>query len=138
MKITLIKTLKGDFKIAYNSDYETAKKIPVNDPIEYEFKKVRNYKFHKKFFALVNLVFNNQEIYNNIEHLRKELIISAGHYELIFDLETGEQKKEALSIKFSSMDEIEFNKVYSDVLNVIVNKFKFDKQDIIDNIEQYF
>lgn len=138
MKIALIKQLNNTFKIAYNSDYENAKKIPLNEPIEFEFKKVRNYKFHKKFFALINLVFDNQEIYNNIEHLRKELIIASGHYDLIFDLETGQQKKEAQSIKFSSMDEIEFNKLYSDVLKIIVDKFKFDRFEIEENIQQYF
>jgi hypothetical protein len=38
---------------------------------------------------------------------------------LIFDLESGTQKKEAQSISFAKMDETEFNKLYSDVLNVI-------------------
>jgi len=138
MKIALVKQLNNTFKIAFDSDYETAKKIKVGEIIDYESKRVRNPKFHRKFFALMNLVFQNQETYNSLEHLRKELIICAGHYDLIFDLETGEQKKEAQSIKFSSIDETEFNKIYNDVLDVIVQKFKFDKQSVIDNIDQHF
>jgi len=57
MKITLIKQLNNTFKIAYDSDYETTKKIKVGEPYEFEFKNVRNLKFHKKFFALMNMVF---------------------------------------------------------------------------------
>ena len=138
MKIALIKGLDNKFSIAYDSDYELAKKIKPNEVYEFEYKKTRNIKFHRKFFALVNLCFSNQETFNNIEHLRKELIICAGHYELIFDLESGTQKKEALSISFASMDEIEFNKLYNDVLNIICEKFLFDKEDILNNVAQYF
>ena len=138
MKIALIKGLDNKFSIAYDSDYELAKKIKPNEVYEYEFKKTRNIKFHRKFFALVNLCFSNQETFNNFKHLRKELIICAGHYELIFDLESGTQKKEALSISFESMDEIEFKKLYSDVLNVICDKFLFDKEDVLNNVAQYF
>ena len=138
MKIALIKGLDNKFSIAYDSDYELAKKIKPNEVYEFEFKKTRNIKFHRKFFALVNLCFSNQETFNNIEHLRKELIICAGHYELIFDLESGIQKKEALSISFASMDETAFNTLYNDVLNVICDKFLFDKEDVLNNVAQYF
>ena len=138
MKIALIKGLDNKFSIAYDSDYELAKKIKPNEVYEYEFKKTRNIKFHRKFFALVNLCFSNQETFNNIEHLRKELIICSGHYELIFDLESGTQKKEALSISFASMDETAFNTLYNDVLDVICEKFLFDKEDILNNVAQYF
>jgi len=138
MKIALIKGLDNKFSIAYDSDYELAKKIKPNEVYEFEYKKTRNIKFHRKFFALVNLCFSNQETFNNIEHLRKELIICAGHYELIFDLESGTQKKEALSISFASMDETAFNTLYNDVLNVICEKFLFDKEDILNNVAQYF
>ena len=138
MKIALIKGLDNKFSIAYDSDYELAKKIKPNEVYEFEYKKTRNIKFHRKFFALVNLCFSNQESFNNIEHLRKELIICAGHYELIFDLESGTQKKEALSISFASMDETAFNTLYNDVLNVICEKFLFDKEDVLNNVAQYF
>ena len=57
MKITLIKTLNNTFKIAFDSDYETAKKIKVNEPYEFEFKNSRNLKHNKKYFCFVNLVY---------------------------------------------------------------------------------
>lgn len=137
MKITLIKQLNNTFKIAYNSDYETAKKISLNEPIEFEFTKKRNVKFHRKFFALLNLVFENQEQYNNIEHLRKDLIISAGYYDLRYNID-GVEIREPKSISFAKMDELEFSEVYNRVIDVVVNWLGIDKQEIIDNVQQYF
>jgi len=137
MKITLIKQLNNTFNIAYNSDYETAKKIPLNEEIEYEFKKNRNIKFHRKFWALLNMVYDNQEIYNNKLHLRHDLTIAAGFYEKRFNFE-GVEIYEPKSISFASMDENEFSEFYNAVLDTIVNHFNFDKEDIINNIEQYF
>lgn len=137
MKITLIKQLNNTFKIAYNSDYETAKKISLNEPIEFEFTKKRNVKFHRKFFALLNLVFENQEQYNNIEHLRKYLIISAGYYDLRYNID-GVEIREPKSISFAKMDELEFSEVYNRVIDVVVNWLGIDKQEIIDNVQQYF
>lgn len=138
MEFNLIKTLNGTFKLAFDSDFEKAKQIPLNVPFEVKYTKKRNAKFHRKFFALVNLCYQNQEQYNNFEHLRKELIICAGHYDLIFDLETGQQKKEAQSISFAKMDETEFSKLYTDVLNVICDKFLFDKEEVLSEVAQYF
>ena len=137
MKITLIKQLNNSFKIAYDSDYETAKKIKVGEPYEFEFKNVRNLKFHKKFFALINMVFQNQEIYQNIDHLRKDLTIAAGFYDSRANLD-GEEIKEPKSISFANMDNDQFSEFYNAVIDVIVQYFNFDKQDILDNIEQFY
>lgn len=136
MQITLIKTLSG-FKLAYNSDHEMAKKIPLNEPIVYDWKKPRNYKFHKKFFALLNLVYENQEQYNNINDLRGELTIEAGFYDVTYTL-WGEKKKKPKSISFTSMDEAEFSDLYSRIIDVVVKWLGVDKEDILTEIEQYF
>lgn len=136
-KIALIRTLSGSFKPAYDSDVELSKKIKINQVYEYEFKQPRNYMFLKKFFALVNLVYQNQEQYNNIEHLRRDLIIESGNYDLRHDL-NGVEIREAKSISFANMGQNEFDKLYSDVIDVIVKHFHFDKEEIIQNVEQYF
>lgn len=135
-KIALIRTLSG-FKPAYDSDIELSKKIKLNEIYTYEFKKERNYNFHKKFFALVKLVFDNQEQYTNFEHLRKDLIIESGNYDLRYDL-LGVEIREAKSISFAKMDEIQFSDLYSSVIDVIVKYFHFDKEEILSNVEQYF
>ena len=137
MKITLVKQLNNTFKIAYDSDYEKAKKIKAGEPYEFEYKQVRNLKFHKKFFALMNLLFQNQELYKNLDHLRKDLTVESGYYDLRVNIH-GEELKEAKSISFASMSEDEFSEFYNAVLDNIVKYFNFEKQEIIDNVQEYF
>ena len=137
MKITLCKQLNNTFKVAYDSDYEKLKKIKVNEPFEFEYKNSRNIKFHRLYFSLLNLVFQNQEIYNNIDHLRRDLTIESGYYDLRANIH-GEEIKEPKSISFASMNQEEFSEYYNAVLDTIVKYFHFDKEDIISNVEQYF
>ena len=58
MKILVVKTLSG-IKPAYDSDKEAFNKMPFNEVFEIEYKKKRNVKFHRKFFALLNLAFQD-------------------------------------------------------------------------------
>lgn len=137
MEITLIKQLNGSFKPAYDTDYENAKKIALNEPFVFKYSKPRNYKFHKKFFALINLVYQNQERYNSIDHLRKDLTIASGFYEIRYGLH-GEEITEAKSISFANMTEEEFSELYSAFVDTVVKYFEFSKTDISENIEQFF
>jgi hypothetical protein len=82
-------------------------------------------------------VFENQEIYNNLEHLRKDLTISAGYYDIRHNFE-GVEIYEPKSISFAQMDEIEFSEFYNRIIDVVVKWLGIEKQEIIDNIEQYF
>lgn len=137
MKITFIKLLNGTFKPAYDSDYESAKKIKLGEPYEFDYKKPRNYLFHKKFFALLNMVFENQERFDNIDVLREELTIAAGFYEIRIGLD-GIERKKAKSISFANMDDLEFSELYNRIIDAIVKHFRFEREDILENIEQYF
>jgi len=137
MKFTIVKQFNNTFKVAYDTDYDKMKRIKVGDLLQCEIKKPRNYQFHKKFFALLNMIYQNQERYNNIDHLRNDLTIEAGFYTLRQNLK-GEKIYEADSISFSKMNEEKFEDYYSKCLDVIVKYFNFDKQSIIDNVEQYF
>lgn len=137
MKISLVKQLNGTFKLAYDSDFEIAKKIKAGDVIEYQFKQVRNYKFLKKFMALINLCFQNQEQFSNINDLRAELTIEAGYFISYYNLQ-GVETRRPKSISFASMEEDEFEKLYSDVLDVIIKYFHYTKEDIDENLISFF
>ena len=100
MKIFLVKQLNGTLKPAYNSDYDKVKKLKAGEEYVCEVKQPRNIRFHRKFFALINMIFDNQEVYNNADRLRKDLIIEAGFYEEWVDVH-GEIKREADSISFA-------------------------------------
>ena len=137
MKITIVKKLNNTFSIAYNSDYELAKKLKVGVEYQCEIKRPRNYNFHKKYFALITMLYDNQERYINIDHLRKDLTIEAGFYTVRKNLQ-GVDVYEANSISFSKMKQNDFDDLYSKTLDVIVKYFNFDKEEIINNVEQYF
>ncbi len=136
MKLLLQNTDRGLIPL-YDSDLDNKKKLKLGEVYQATIVMPRNIKFHRKFFALINMVYNNQEIYNNIDVLRSDLTIAAGFYDTHTTF-NGKERIEARSISFGSMDEIEFEKLYNAFIIVVVKYFKFDKQDILDNIEQYF
>lgn len=138
MKLLVVKNLNGTLKPAYDSDLENFKKIPLNEIFEIEYKKRRNVKFHRKFFSLINLYYSNQDNYTNIDDLRHDLLIVSGFYEDKTNYLTGEIVRIAKSLKFSSMDEIEFNKVYEAVKNTISKLLSVSNEELEKEVEQYF
>ena len=137
MKVCLVKTLSGYFKAAYDSDYEYLKKFKAGEEYFFEVKRERNIKFHRKFFALIKLVFENQDHYTNMDDLRKDLLVCSGYKTERYSI-YGEIIVEAKSISFAKMTQDEFDKMYSYVVKEICKHFNFGEQDIIDNVEQYF
>lgn len=100
---------------------ERLSKIKAGTILRTELTKPRNYLFHKKFFAMRNVAFENQEQYTDDEAFRKALIIEAGYYEEMKLLD-GSVLKVAKSINFGSMDEMEFGELYAKVFSVILWK----------------
>lgn len=139
-EINLVKLPDGGLKgmsdrdqLAYNRFRSRLKNAHPGEVIEIEAKLPRNSRFHRKFFALLNLGFEHWEpgrkhkqykgmpVAKNFDHFRKEVTIIAGFYEQTFDLD-GNMKLEAKSISFASMEEPEFEEVYSAVMNVLLDK----------------
>lgn len=137
MKIVLVKNLAGQIIPAYDSDKEKLKRFKAGEPFFAEVTMPRNLRFHKKFFALMNMVFENQEVYKNLDDLRYDLTVEAGYFEEYVSFQ-GEVVRKAKSISFAKMDDTAFAEYYEAVLLTIVKYFHFDKQDIIDNIDNYF
>lgn len=137
MKIQVIKTHLG-IKPAYNSDLENFKKIPLNEVFEIEYKKKRNLRFHRLFFALLNKAFDNQELFTNLDDMRYCLLLEAGISEEKVNPITSEIFKVPKSLNFASMDEIEFNLVYSSVKDYICKWLSVTSEQVTEEIEQYF
>ena len=135
--IYLVKQLNGTFIPAYDSDKELMSNIKVGEIYKYKFSKPRNIKFHRKFFALINLVYQNQEHYSSIEHLRRDLTIESGYYNVRVNKFTGEEIIEPKSISFASMDEIEFGKLYGKFLVTVIRVFGWDGEEIENNIADF-
>lgn len=119
MKIQVVKNLNGTLKPAYDSDYESFKKIPLNEIIEIEYKKQRNIRFHRKLFSLLNLAYSNQNMFDNLEDMRYCLMLEFKFSEIKVNKLTGEIFKIPKSLQFNKMDEIEFNEVYNNIKQYI-------------------
>jgi hypothetical protein len=112
-------------------DVEALQKVKLGQVIHADFKQMRNVKFHRKYFAMLNLAFDNWEppetTHNDIvcvknrERFRKDVQIAAGFYDIVVNLR-GEPRAESKSISFANMDDTEFEQVYSAVADVILQK----------------
>lgn len=134
--IMLIKQLNGTLIPCYDSDKETLKRFKAGEAFFAKVHKARNIKLHRKAFALFNMVFQNQEVYKNLDDLRYDLTIEAGYFNEGVNIH-GEVVKRAKSISFASMDDLEFGEYYEAIIKTIIQYFNFDRQDILDNIEDF-
>jgi hypothetical protein len=129
-----IKTPVSTFMPASEHDRGLLSKIKIGQPVRLKYTQVRNYQFHKKYFALLNLAFDYWEppeggmgsawkdkidIEKNFDRFRKDIIIRAGYYEATYRL-NGDIRFEAKSIAFGNMSEDEFEELYTKTIDVIV------------------
>ena len=119
----------------YNSDVEKFSKLKLRTQYKFVVTKPRNLQFHKKAFALFNMTFENQEIFNNLDDMRAYLTIKSGFYNRI---PTG--KGEMIlpkSISFTSMDETEFEDYYNKLIDAVIVFLDISKEDIMQNIADF-
>jgi hypothetical protein len=120
-------------KTAWKRFWGRFKKIGAGELVKVSFKLERNSKFHRKFFALLNVgyeawdpgrkhkTYKGDPVAKDFDQFREDVTILAGFYEQTFDLD-GNMKLKAKSISFASMDQDEFEKVYSAVADVLLEK----------------
>ena len=117
---------------------EQFQKLKMGDVVLVEYKRPRNIKFHRKFMALVNLVYDNQDKYHNLQDLLTEIKLQVGHYEEHITL-GGKIVYQPKSISFASMEEDDFSQFYSKVMDVVLKYFLKDMSeeelnDLVDSI----
>ncbi len=127
-KLQFIKLAGGMLRPANQADADALQKIENGALLYGDFIKPRNPKFHRKFFALLDFAYDYFEPElveikgmmpeKSREKFRDDALIMAGYHDLTVNLK-GEARYIAKSISFASMDDIEFEKVYSSVFNVL-------------------
>jgi hypothetical protein len=127
MKINLIKAHNNSLRASDGQAEQYLSKIPFNEQLVVSVVRPRNPMFHRKFFSLLQLVFENQERYDNFEQFRKEIVMRAGYYEEHVHL-TGKVSYTARSLAFDKMDETEFAELYDKCCAVIIEYFWPDIQ----------
>ncbi len=152
MELLLVKTPQGAF-IPFDDDQaEACRRFKVGATVRAEVSAMRNYRFHKKFFAMLDVGFDAWEppeaeyrglpVQKNKTRFRKDCIIAAGFYEPVANI-NGDVRAEAKSISFANMDDAKFERVYSAVANVLLQKVlrnysRADLDSVVDRMVGFY
>lgn len=104
-------------------------KLKVGDVVSAEIKRPRNYEFHKRYFALLQLGFDyfepeyaeykGEQVEKNFNRFRHDITILSGYFDMVPDIR-GEFHAQAKSISFGSMKQDDFEKLYSKTIDVLL------------------
>jgi hypothetical protein len=129
MKFEVVK--KGIYLIPFgSSDKEKFAKIGQGEICTIDFKKNRNYLFHKKFFSLLNIGFENQDKEDNFDFYRAKVLIAIGHCDTIA-LDNGTFTFIPKSISYDAIpDNNDFETVYNRAVSYIANKLCMTNEEL--------
>lgn len=131
-------------------------KMQPGEVIRVKYSFARNPKFHGKMFALFKFAFDAMPDPEPIDHRglkvqplkdfetsRKFLTVQAGFFDVIM-LPNGEARLQAKSLSYANMDNEEFERVYSAVIDVVLSylpdAYGFDSEKLdaaIDNLMRF-
>lgn len=124
MKINLLNTVTGLVPLT-DDDYDEKKKLKIGEVYQVDIKKLRNIRFHRLYFALINCSWEycnekQAEFFKNDKNVfRKSMEVSAGHCDTVYSVTKKEWQDVPRSISFEKMDEFEFRDLYDKVKNVL-------------------
>ena len=86
-----------------------------------ETRAARNIGHHRKFFALMKYAWQNSDYHEGmtLDNFRRDVTRRAGYWEEFHTL-NGEMEYRAKSIRFASMDQSEFEDLYSRCIDVLL------------------
>ena len=107
-----------------DDDAEKKRTLKVGQIYKCELKGVRNYRFLKKYFALINCTWDclsdsQKDVYLSPECLRDTLKIACGYCTKVYSIARKEFVEIPKSVSFGSMSEEDFNIFYKQMKEVI-------------------
>lgn len=154
MEIFVVKMPNGALAPASPDSQEALEQFRDGQELRVRITRTRNLAFHRKWFALVHFAYDYWEPpelqedpekrwqkkvrpQRNFDRFRKDLTILAGFYESFIRLD-GSIRIEAKSIAFASMDEDEFEKLYSATIDVILEHVtpQYSEEEVRSVVEQ--
>jgi hypothetical protein len=146
MDILLLKHPKGFLYPADELEAEKISKLPAGVLVRAEVKQVRNPGFHRKFYALCRVGFDafevpqgteykGYEVQKDFETFREDVTIAAGFCTVTYRI-NGDVRVRAKSIKFGRMKQDEFERLYSQVADVLLQKVlkHYGNRETLDNV----
>ena len=140
-KCYVVKTLAG-LTAAYDADKEHLSKLKLGEVYRCEIKRPRNIAFHCKYWALLNLVFDN--LPESLEGTIRSVDELHWHVKMQCGIRTqrvtlgGKILYEVGSIAFHRMTESEFEAFYQKAANVIVKYIlPVDADELLNEVEAF-
>lgn len=146
----MLKTVGGALVPMDEDEAQKTKRWKVGSVVRGEFVEMRNGAFFRKWWALAKLAYEmwsddlpnthyqGTPVQPNFERFRKDLTILAGYFEPTFAAD-GTVRLTAKSISWARMNEEEFEKMYSETINVILSKVlsnkKLTERDLRDAVD---
>ncbi len=96
--------------------------LPLNAEVMAEVTRPRNLGHHKKLFALIKIILDNQDVYKTTDDVLDALKAATGHFYMV-ELRPGLSVMRTRSIAFSKMDQLAFNQFWDAVVDVVVTRF---------------
>ena len=134
---------------ASDEDEEVIRRIKNGSVVNCNISAMRNGALFRKWWSLVSTAFDlvsaNMEprLHNGVpvkmckDRFRKDVTVLAGYYEPVYGAD-GSVTLEAVSLQWSKMTEETFEKLYSDTIDVILQKVLpgLDEADLNDAMER--
>lgn len=129
----------------YDSDLDEKHRLPIGIDVLCEITRPRNYEFHKKFFALIRLTFDNlpERIHHMLNVRSEEDLLTC--IKLDLGLATtiyhgGREIVKPGSISFAAMDNDEFERFYNRALDLILSKYLrgATREQIAEEIRRFY
>jgi hypothetical protein len=135
MEIYLRNTINGLIPL-YPSDFDEKRKLKLGQDYKANITNPRNYEFHKKFFALMNIGHENTSLEMPFKTYRKYVTQKAGYFKT-YATHKGVMI-EADSISFASMTQDEFEELYSRVIDVIIKDIGSTTEEVEMQLTEFF
>ena len=119
------------------SSEDIISELPAGVVFKIQITQPRNVKFHRKFFALLKIILDNQSHFQNLDELLYAVKIRLG-YSVPVQLKgmVGHMPK---SISFSKMDEQAFSEFYERTLDFLITEVipGLNKEDLEQELEGF-
>ena len=112
----------------YDSDLDEKHRLQIGSDVLCEITRPRNYEFHKKFFALIRLTFDNlpERLHHMLNVWSEEDLLVCIKLDLGLASTIYHGGREFIkpgSISFAAMDNEEFERFYNRALDLILSKY---------------
>ncbi len=149
-EVNLLKLSSTSLAPATEEDVEALSHIKIGEVVRCKYSRMRNIKFHRKYFSLLNYLYDVWEPAEvavddkrfvpekSFETFRKNIAVMSGYYDTHFTI-AGDPRIEAKSISFANMKEEEFEKLYSNTIDVglkhiLHNHSREDVDNVVQNL----